>query len=51
MSIKRLVSQDRKIEISKVSAIRAKKEVDIDANDIKKLVIIMAKKMGLLSKE
>lgn len=48
MAIKRLITEDQKKEIRDTAAIRAKQKADLNNNDIKDLVIIMARRMGLL---
>lgn len=51
MAIKRLISEDQKKQINDTALLRQKKHVNLDAGDIKKLVIALAIKAGLLRTE
>ena len=48
MAIKRLISEDQRKDVRDTAIVRAKKQVDLTDTDIRKLVVIMARKMGLL---
>ncbi len=48
MAIKRLITEEQKKNLRDTAPIRAKAKADLNNNDIKELVIIMASRMGLL---
>jgi len=49
MAGKRLISEEQQKDLKDIANLKEKKHVDLTAQDIKKLVIVMAKRMGLLS--
>jgi hypothetical protein len=48
MPPRRIISGEHRAEIKEVADLREKKHADLTAGDIKRLVIIIAKKAGLL---
>ena len=48
MAGKRLISDEQLKDLKDIANLREKKHSDLTTEDIKKLIIVMAKRMGLL---